>query len=184
MEKRKEKKNEEKFQVYRDYCNVIHFSLFVCDPEPVLSDKNRNTIMFSTISAKLLLVVGVAILLTGQMSYCDNGEKVVSNKNGTKNSPPKSDAVEVAKKIAEPVKPVVEEKEPAPVKNGAAIPVAPAAVVAPVPAIDDVNVNNKYARQNLLKNQTEIPGTIQTAFYVFVAFGLVVIFYISYRSYR
>lgn len=150
--------------------------------------KHTKDTMCSTISAKLLLIGVAAIVLTGQMSNCDN---VVAQKVNASN-PVQSGAVDAAKKSAEPakpvvdekvqpqpVKPVIEEKLPQPIQDAAApaVPAVPAVVVA------DVNAN-KYARGNLLNNETEIPGTIQTAFYVFVAFGLVVIFYISYRSYR
>lgn len=120
------------------------------------------------------------------MSYCDNGPNIASN-NTTKLN---GSIVDTAQKSVEPVKVVIEEKVAQPIKNAAApalaapaVPVVPAAPVIPAPADVDIVVN-KYARGNLLNNQGEIPATIQTGFYIFVAFGLVVIFYISYRSYR
>lgn len=141
-------------------------------------DKTRQdiSIMHSTIAAKFYFVAVVATLLTGQMSYCDNVPNVASNNNtnATKsngNSPAQSAVVDAPKNLpdaVEPVKPVVEEKKEA---------ADPAAVVADVSA-------NKFNRGNLLDNQMEIPTTILTGFYIFVAFGLIVIFYISYRSYR
>lgn len=160
--------------------------------------------MYSTVSAKLLLVVVVAILLTGQMSYGDNGANNANNNDASKAKPnangqAQDSPVDTPKKSN---KPGVEEQGQSPDKEAAApapdvpaaaappaasappVNVAPAPeAVAPAPAPANVNAN-KFARGNLLNNQSEIPGTIQAGFYLFVAFGLVVIFYISYRSYR
>lgn len=150
----------------------------------VLTNDNNNhkkRTMYSTISAKLYFAAVVAILLTGQMSYCDNGTNIASN-NTTKlngSTQAQSSVVEPVKKSVEqqPVEVVIEQKVPQPIKNAA----APALAAPAAPAVADAPVS---ANVEVIASKFEIPGSIQTGFYIFVSFGLVVIFYISYQSYR
>lgn len=142
--------------------------------------------MYSIISTKFhfnVVIVAVAILLNGQMSYCDNDAASINKNNTIKSNSSSNPAqsgivVDTAKKTVEPA--IVANK----VNDNNAVPVEDAVAVAADVAIAAGAGANKFARGNLLNDTTEIPATIQTGFYIFVAFGLVVIFYISYRSYR
>lgn len=147
--------------------------------------------MNSTISAKLYFAAVVAILLTGQMSYCDNAANVAINNTAKLNgsSLAQSNVAETAKKSVEPVKAVIEEQVPQPIKNAAApalaAPAAPAADAVPAAvAVPAVAAASDSANVHIIAEKYAIPGSIQTGFYIFVAFGLIVICFMTYRSYR
>lgn len=144
--------------------------------------------MYTAISANLLLFTGViVIVLTGQMSHGDTALNITSNNSATKQNatkPLQSNVAPVAeKKIDGPEKAVVAEVKPAKQPAESVPAAAPPAVPNKAPNDGD-DVDNIGVRNDYLDKRSEIPDTIQTGFYIFVAFGLVVIFYISYRSYR